>query len=120
MRSLGSLTLAMLTLTGLIVAPLTFSDSATAASTKVAHKSCTASQSLCARPLKFSAQQLIAAMISRSMGQGPPDALIIDGVRVPIGDCGPSAIDPYTGEPVDNRPTQSGPAWIKKHAAHGT
>jgi len=71
-------------------------------------------QSLCARPLKFSPEQLIPAVLGLPLVPGPHDALVIDGVRVPIGDCGPSAIDPYTGEAVDNRPTQSGSAWIAR------
>jgi hypothetical protein len=100
-----------------------FNGSAMAASTsaKLAHKSRGASpkqhrvaQSLCARPLKFSPQQLIPAMLGLPLIPGPNDALVIDGVRVPIGDCGPSATDPYTGEAVDNRPTQSGSAWIAR------
>lgn len=113
MRSLGLPTLALLTFVGLIAAPLASNDSAMAASphVRVAHKS-HASQSLCARPLRFSAQQLIPAMMSLPLVPGPHDTLTIDGVRVPIGDCGPSAVDPYTGEAIDNRPTRSGSAWI--------
>ena len=113
MRSVRSPMLAMLTFMGLIVAPLTFSDSAMAAGSrvKVAHKSRAGS---CARPLRFSAQQLIPAMLNRSLGAGPRDALIIDGVRVPIVDCGPAATDPYTGAVIDNRPTASGSAWIAR------
>ena len=115
MRSFGSPTLAMLTFIGLIATPLTFNDSAMAAGShvKVAHKSRT-SQSLCARPLRFSAQQLIPAMMSLPLVPGPHDALTIDGVRVPLGDCGPATVDPYTGEAIDNRPTQSGSAWIAR------
>lgn len=127
MRPRGSPTLAVLLLLGLIAAPLTFAGSAMAATThaksyvKPTHKSHTASakrhrvaQSSCARPLKFSAEQLIPAMINRSLGGGPRDALIIDGVRVPIVDCGPAATDPYTGEVIDNRPTASGAAYIAR------
>lgn len=112
-RSVRSPILAMLTFIGLIVAPLTVSDSAMAAGSRVkaTHKSRAGS---CARPLRFSAQQLIPAMLNRSLGGGPRDALIIDGVRVPIADCGPAVTDPYTGEVVDNRPTAFGSAWIQR------
>jgi hypothetical protein len=108
--------LAILTLIGLISAPLTFNGSAIAASprAKLAHKSRTASASLCARPLRFSAQQLVPAMLSLPLVPGPHDTLNIDGVRVPIGDCGPAAIDPATGQVIDNRPTISGSAWIAR------
>ncbi len=112
MRSRNLLKLAILAFAGLIVAPLTFNASAMAASTKSAHKS--RATSLCARPLRFSAQQLIPAMLSLPLIPGPHDTLNIDGVRVPIGDCGPATIDPYTGEAIDNRPTRSGSAWIAR------
>jgi hypothetical protein len=106
----------MLTFTGLIVAPLIFNGSAMAASSrpKLAHKSRAASSSLCARPLRFSPQQLIPAVLSLPLVPGPHDALNIDGVRVPIGDCGPAAIDPATGQAIDNRPTTSGSAWFAR------
>jgi len=113
MRSIRPPMLAMLTVAGLIVAPLVINDSAMAASgrAKIAHKSRAGS---CARPLRFSAQQLIPAMLNRSLGAGPGDALIIDGVRVPIRDCGPATTDPYTGAVIYNRPTASGSAWIAR------
>jgi hypothetical protein len=123
MRSLSSLTLAMLTSIAVIAAPLTFNGSAMAANThaKLAHKSRTTSpkrhrsaQASCARPLRFSAEQLIPAMLSLPLVPGPRDALIIDGVRVPIGDCGPATVDPNTGAVIDNRPTASGSAWIAR------
>ena len=113
MRSIRWPMLAVLIFAGVIVAPLTFNDSAMAASSraKLAHKSRAGS---CARPLRFSAQQLVPAMLNLSLGAGPRDALIIDGVRVPIRDCGPAATNPYTGEVIDNRPTASGSAWIAR------
>jgi hypothetical protein len=119
MRSLGSLTLATLTGIALTVALLTFNSSAMATSVGAAHKSYAVSArhrsaSLCARPLRFSADQLIPAVLSLPLVPGPNDTLNINGVRVPIGDCGPATIDPYTGEAVDNRPTQSGSAWIAR------
>jgi hypothetical protein len=116
-RSRSPLTLATLTFMGLIVAPLTFNGNALAAGAraKPAHKSrAVSSRSLCARPLRFSAQQLIPAVLSLPLVPGPHDALNIGGVRVPIGDCGPAVIDPYSGEAIDNRPTTSGSAWIAR------
>jgi hypothetical protein len=122
MRSLGSLTLATLIFAGLIVAPPSFDGSALAASThaKLAHNTRAASskrhpsaQSLCARPLRFSPQQLIPAVLGLPLIPGPNDTVNIDGVRVPIGDCGPAATDPYTGEVIDNRPTTPGSAWLR-------
>jgi hypothetical protein len=122
MRSPGAPALAMLIFTGLIVAPLTFNGSALAASTraKLTHNTRAASpkqhpsaQSLCARPLRFSPEQLIPAVLGLPLIPGPHDTLNIDGVRVPIGDCGPAATDPHTGEVVDNRPTTPGSAWLR-------
>ena len=127
MRSLGSLTLATLTCLGLLVAPAllptAFNGSAMAASSAatLAHKSHAASpkhrriaRSLCARPLHFSAEQLVPAMLALPLVPGPNDTLNIDGVRVPIGDCGPATVDPNTGAVIDNRPTTSGSAWIAR------
>jgi hypothetical protein len=127
MRSPSSTTLTMLTSMGLIVASLAFSNAAMAAGTGAnpAHKSGVGApkhrlaQSLCARPLRFSAEQLVPAVLSLPLVPGPNDSLNIDGVRVPIGDCGPAEIDPYTGAAIDNRPTTSGSAWIARMKQNG-
>lgn len=126
MRSRSLLTL---TFIGLMLASPTFNSSAMAASigAKPAHEGRAGlptrqrlAHSLCSQPLRFSAEQLIPAVLGMPWLIGPHrtgesvGSMNIDGVQVPIIDCGPAAIDPYTGEVIDNRPTVSGSAWISR------
>ena len=117
--------LTMLTIVGLTVMAPAFGGAAMAAaarpnpahSRRVRSPTRRRADPLCARPLRFPPEEMIPAVLNLPWFPGPDTTLNIGGVRLPLGDCGPTDIDPATGAIFDNRPTQDGDAYIARMKA---